>query len=171
MSAPMSGMAKLEALYRAQRQGLFTYALSLLGDTHQAEDVVHDVFGRLCELDIPADDLTAFVYRSVRNRAIDVLRRRRRQANWAAAQQQALSIYNAADVRPADGLLTAETVRQVQEVLTKLPDIQREVIVLHVHGDLTFDAIGRVLEMPLSTVASYYRRGLSRMRELMKGKV
>jgi len=162
--------AGLEALYRQQRQGLFTYAMSILGDAHLAEDVVHDVFARICELELPTDGLTAFVYRSVRNRAIDLLRRVRRQAAYEA-DRRAASIYDTGGSRHADPLVDAETARQVERALERLPAVQREVIVLHVHAGLTFDEVGKILGSPLSTVASYYRRGLARMRESLKGKV
>ena len=40
---------RLESVYRTERDRLFTYALSILGNEESSEDVVHDVFRKLCE--------------------------------------------------------------------------------------------------------------------------
>ena len=50
---------RLESVYRAERRRLFTYALSILRDEKSSEDVVHDVFRKLCETPPAADDLRA----------------------------------------------------------------------------------------------------------------
>ena len=89
----MSYRGRVERLYRAERGGLFTYALSITGDAGLAEDAVQDVFRRLCESPVRADNLRSYVYRSVRNRSLDVSQRRRPRlagglgARWTSIYQ------------------------------------------------------------------------------------
>src|SRR4029453_15381696 len=71
--------ANLTQLYCDFRQQLFTCALSVTGSPSRAEDAVHDAFCRgLRRKDAAGDrmiDLKAYVFRAVRNAALDQLRR------------------------------------------------------------------------------------------------
>jgi RNA polymerase sigma-70 factor (ECF subfamily) len=157
-----------ERLYRSHRSGLFTYALSLLGDETAAEDVVHDVFGSLCESPPRAHDLRAFVVRCVRNRALDLLRRRQRSKEHPAQQD---SIYAVDDRTHWNGVLSKDQARRIDRAMQALRTEEREIIVLHVYNDMTFHQIARALDAPMGTVVSRYRRGLARLREKLEGEV
>ncbi len=54
--------------------------------------------------------------------------------------------------------------RIVPAALAELPYEQREVIVLHQHGALTFEEISRQLVLSINTVQSRYRYGLDKLR-------
>jgi len=51
----------------------------------------------------------------------------------------------------------------------ELPIEQREVVVMHVWGAMTLEEIAKVLELSANTVASRYRYGLRKLREIMQG--
>jgi RNA polymerase sigma-70 factor (ECF subfamily) len=51
--------------------------------------------------------------------------------------------------------------------LSGIPDEQREVIVLHIWGELTFAQIADLLEISANTAASRYRYALAKLRETM----
>lgn len=55
----------------------------------------------------------------------------------------------------------------IQSALARLPAAQREVLVLKIWGELTFDAIARELDIPLNTAASRYRYALAALRQEM----
>src|SRR3954464_10297105 len=76
----------LEDIYARHRQGLFTLALSITRCAARAEDAVHDAFVRLCRRRFVAwwfsatgtarqPDPVAYVFASVRNAAVDLVRR------------------------------------------------------------------------------------------------
>ena len=68
----------LEDIYRDHRRGLFGLALSVVREAATAEDAVHEAFARLARQKGPPDgDATAYVYKAVRNAAIDQARRRK----------------------------------------------------------------------------------------------
>ena len=74
-----------------------------------------------------------------------------------AADAAAGPLEAAADCEEADKLRTA---------LAELPYEQREVIVLHLHGDLTFAEVARQQDVSINTVQSRYRYGLDKLRSL-----
>ena len=165
----MNFTQRLESLYRAERNKLFTYALSLLGDQTLSDDVVQDVFRKLCEAPVDANDLRAFVYRCVRNRALDILRQKVRKSDTAALSSQ-MSIYAIDKSSPVgQGILSEEQARQVERALYSLRDEEREVVVLHVYSGMTFKNISQVMDSPLGTVASWYRRALGKLRQKLEG--
>ena len=154
----------LEQLYARHRQGLFTVALSITRCAARAEDAVHDAFVRMCRVGADrataAHDPVAYAYAAVRNAAIDQQRRARTQA--VAVE----SIFNGVHPAPAErGALDDERERFVAAAIDGLPDDQREAVVLRVYAQLSFAQIAVVLDAPLPTVATRYRRALERLRE------
>ncbi len=62
--------------YEANRQGLYTFALSLTHDPEVAEDVIQAAFFKLLRGNRLPRDLRPYVFRSVRNAVIDERRRK-----------------------------------------------------------------------------------------------
>ena len=58
--------------------------------------------------------------------------------------------------------------QQVVAGLLRLTKDQRETIVQHAYGGLTFQEISDVREIALGTVVSWYRRWLQKMRETLE---
>ena len=131
---------RLESVYRAERKRLFTYALSILRDEERSEDVVHDVFQKLCQAPPEADDLRAFVFRCVRNRAFDALRKDARTKSPLIPERGG-SIYALDSHEPWAYAVSRERAQQVERSLHGLATEQREVVVLHIYGDMTFSSI------------------------------
>ena len=56
------------------------------------------------------------------------------------------------------------------QCLQKLPPEQREVIVLKIWHEHTFEEIGELLQVSPNTVAGRYRYGMDKMRNCLKGR-
>jgi len=54
----------------------------------------------------------------------------------------------------------------VCRLLDRLPQEQREVVSLHLHGELTFSEIADALHIPVNTAKSRYRYAVEKLREL-----
>ncbi|WP_337176550.1 sigma-70 family RNA polymerase sigma factor [Paludisphaera sp.] len=125
------------------------------------EDVVQEAFLRLADLDREPDDPGAWLYRVARNLALDASRaagrRRRHEARAAAASPGWF------DPAPIDGPEPAEA----EAALRSLPVEEREVIVAHLWGGLTFERVGRAIGVSSSTAHRLYARGLQTLRERM----
>ena len=154
----------LEKLYARHRQGLFTAALSITGCAARAEDAVQEAFVRMCR-GIQSDiaDPDAYVFTSVRRAAID---QRRKQA--AQSVKPPVSIFAIESSNAEVGAIDAERQQSVADAIGLLPDDMREVVVLRVYAELSFAQIAAVMEEPMQTVASRYRRGLVRLRERLE---
>lgn len=158
---------ELGRLYDAHGAALFAFLLNFTRDEADTRDVLQDLFRRLAEraegFGVLADE-RAFLLRMAHNRAVDVIRRRdaRDRAHSALAAQPPCLFAGTAD--PDD----AELRRRLTEALGELPPDQRAVVQLKLWEGLTFDAIARVLDIPLNTAASRYRYGVDKLRARLR---
>jgi len=155
------GAASLAGLFQAHHAELVRLAILLLGDRPSAEDVVQDVFARLCGRDLlPAGDgALVYVRAAVLNRCRSALRRRalarriggaRGLPGWDATQQSA-----------EHEAILAEDRRQVLAALGRLPRRRREVLVLRYWLGLPEAEIAQMLGIRPGTVKSTAARGLA----------
>jgi len=123
------------------------------------EDVVQEAFLKLVAQRSPPDNPVAWLYRVVRNAAISAARTdRRRQRHEAAAASQVPVWF--AEVE-TEGLDTAAATTALQA----LPLEEREVIVAHLWGGLTFEQIADLTGSSSSTAHRRYAAGLTSLRE------
>ena len=155
MHGPADFHEQIRSVYREQRQGLFTYALSLTRNRAAAEDAVHTAVCRLLELDHPPRDLQPYLFRAVRNAAVDGWRRQ------GAREEPLLDTGRATAVDSGQWI-------QLEQCLFRLGAAEREVIVLKVWSGFTFREIGDLLGMPANTAASHHRRGLEKMKTMLE---
>lgn len=151
---------QLSEWYDAHSAALVLYARQWV-EARLAEDVVQDVFARLMGLRTSPDNPRAWLFASVRNAALSMIRSqaRRRQREKQMAQD-AGAWFDAG----LDDLIDAKT---MQEALVELPDEQREPIVLRIWAGLTVQEIAEVISQPASTVFLHYRQGLAAIRQRM----
>jgi RNA polymerase sigma-70 factor (ECF subfamily) len=137
--------------------------MSLLGEVHAAEDCVHDVFVHFAEA--PADlrasrNLRGYLVRCAANRAKNMLKRGSRPPEPPGDEPQSSDC-------PVRGSIASEESRRVFEALAQLPAEQREVITLHLQGQMRFREIAAYLEVSINTVQSRYRYGIEKLRTLL----
>jgi RNA polymerase sigma-70 factor (ECF subfamily) len=148
-----------EGLYDAKAAGLILYGRALGLDHGEAEDVLQETFMALMRMPVPPARPEHYCVRSFRNRALNhrrsVWRRLRRE--WESQRWFESS--------PTES--TAE--RKAMHCLAELPVEQREVIVLKVWHDCTFDEIGGLLEISPNTAAGRYRYGLQKLKTKLEG--
>jgi RNA polymerase sigma-70 factor (sigma-E family) len=154
--------AIVSALYAEHALGLTRLAQVMLGDRAAAEDVVHDAFCGLCRrwghLTDPAK-AQAYLRSSVLNGCRSALRRQIRQPDIAVFSTDALS---------ADApLLAREDRRAVMAALRRLPDRQREALVLRYYLELPDAEIARAMGIGESTVRSTAHRGLAALERML----
>ena len=57
--------------------------------------------------------------------------------------------------------------RRIEQLLSRLPEQQSEVIRLHIHCSLKFTEIAEMLETPASTIKSRFMSGIERLKQLL----
>jgi RNA polymerase sigma factor (sigma-70 family) len=122
------------------------------------EDVVQEAFLKLAGLPAPPPHAAAWLFAVVRNRALSAARaERRRRHHEAQAAARAPAWF-----APAFGAgLDAEA---AAAALGGLPPEEREVIVAHVWGGLTFEQIGPLIGASTATAYRRYAAGLAGLR-------
>lgn len=151
-------------IYHEHKLGLFTVAMSLLCRADLAEDCVHDVFTQFASgLDHVqvTRNLKGYLMRCVANRAKNMIKQQHIQRTHVPRPAQ-----DPTD-SPVGRLIGTEQSMQVFAALAKLPEEQREVITLHLHGQMTFREIGLHLGHSINTVQSRYRYGIEKLRTLL----
>jgi RNA polymerase sigma-70 factor (ECF subfamily) len=153
---------RLEKLYDRHQRQLLACALSVTRCRDLAEDAVHEAFCRVLRQDDPPRDLRAYVFRSVRNAAVDLVRRAARTA--PLVEDYIVDRSN----NQRDAAERKQFQRFVAEAMAALPQDERETIVQHLYADLTFREIAAVRDRPLGTIVTWYRRGLARLRDRLE---
>jgi RNA polymerase sigma-70 factor (sigma-E family) len=151
--------AAVTALYRQHALGLTRLAHVMLGDQPGAEDVVHEAFyglyRRWSRLKDPAK-APQYLRSSVLNGCRTQLRRPRLAS--PAAEHRAEHAVSAASAE--SDVLAGEDRQAVLAAITRLPDRQREVLVLRYYLDEPEGAIAASLGIGGSTVRSTLSRAL-----------
>jgi RNA polymerase sigma-70 factor (sigma-E family) len=156
--------AAVTALYEAHALGLIRLAVVMLGDRASAEDVVQDAFcglyRRFGSLEQP-DRALQYVRSGVLNGCRTQLRTRRRSARRGL-------LAPAATVPSAEqDVLLGEEHHEVISALRRLPDRQREVLVLRYFLELTDPEIARSMGISPGTVRSTKSRALGALARLL----
>lgn len=148
----------LAELFMAEESGLLRFALGLVGRRSVAEELVQETFLRLQPLWSEVENPRAWLYRSLRNLALNHLRDHRPEAELADADGAP-----AADLPlPADQLGHAEAVGLVRLLLAELPPADRRLIDLKYREELRYDEIGRRTGLTAGNVGY-------RLHHLLKG--
>ena len=156
----------LQQVYYKYRDDLLTVAMSVLNDRYAGEDCVHDVFVHFAAA--PADlratrNLRGYLMRCVANLAKNQLKRRHLQPARPGDEPDCADDCDC----PPRRLIVSEESTRVFEALAQLPAEQREVVTLHIHGQLTFREIAGQLGLSINTVQSRYRYGIDKLRTLL----
>lgn len=158
----------LRRIYDKHRDGLLVLAIALSHDVHIAEDAVHDVFVAFARNFANREfqgNLRAYLSTCVAHRVHDLMRKRRGQARVAEREGP-----EPADTEePSRRITCNEELRLLSAALAELPEEQREVIVLHIHGQMRFRVIAGSLGVSVNTIKGRYRYGLRRLRSILNG--
>ncbi|MEO5814526.1 MAG: sigma-70 family RNA polymerase sigma factor [Gemmatimonadaceae bacterium] len=148
-----------ERLLTALWGPLVRYARGIIGSTDGAEDVVQEAFIGLWQRREPLapDSIAPFLYRAVRNRALNERRWYRVRHLWRVAQ--------AGDDPCAPPPCEEEVAEQrVRDAVAKMPRRRREVFELARYHDLTHKQIALTLSMAPQTVANHMSAALRDLR-------
>jgi RNA polymerase sigma-70 factor (ECF subfamily) len=148
-----------EVLYEAKASELVLYGRALGLSHGESEDVLQETFVALMQRADAPEQPEHYCVRAFRNRALN-----HRRSLWRRLTREWESI-RWFERSPAE--TCAE--RQAMHALAELPPDQREVIVLKIWHEYTFEEIGELLEISPNTAAGRYRYGLQKLRNCLKG--
>lgn len=156
-------MARFNALVEDHGVAMFRMAYRMVGDRHEAEDMVQETFRsawKSREAYEPGRGDRAWLASILRRRIVDRWRR--------GNTQPALSVLDASDRSVlGDDPLADDYTDEMQHALGMLPDELRETLLLVVVGELTHQEVADLLDLPLGTVLSRVSRARKRLREIL----
>lgn len=145
-------------LYEAKASELILYGRALGLAHSEAEDVLQETFVALLKLQRVPENPLHYAVRGFRNRALNFKR--------GFLRRIAREVESRRWFERDSGESPEE--RAAMQCLKQLPAEQREVIVLKIWHEHTFEAIADLLELSPNTVAGRYRYGMEKMRHCLK---
>lgn len=164
----LSGIKKqdleaLEELYRRTSASVFGFALSVLKNVQDAEDVMHDLYvsvwsgaGTYHGDGRPM----AWIMTITKNLCLQKFREYQRRSDILQEDWETYIDGNQG-MSPEDRMI-------LSECLKILSDEERQIVVLHAVAGFKHREIGKLLGMPLSTVLSKYNRALKKLQKIME---
>lgn len=165
-SASAIAMDKLSELYTQYAKGLLAYIHIRIHDLSLAEDILHDVFvlyarqSAVTNIQHPR----SYLYRSAQRLLLNKLRDRAADT-WHAERAREVFIGREPEPRSAEQKLEESA---AAGALAALPDEEQCILAMRVYGELTFEEISNVLEMPLSTVFRRYESVIATLRRTLQ---
>ncbi len=166
----------LSELYDEMAPWVLGLAYRILQDDDEAEEVVGDVFTQVWRHadrhDARRGPLVPWILSIARNRALDLVRRRRRW--WRKAERwERARVIDGGDNTPAAGAAEASVPgfpvhREVHQALAGLPEEQRRVVALAYFEGLSHSEIAKRLDVPLGTVKTRMRIAQGKLAEALQ---
>lgn len=142
------------------------YIWHVLGHSLAEDDIVQDVFTALylnLERMVPPEKLKPFLFRVTRNRCYDLLRYQGRH------KAVPLTVNIPANAPPleedAHALLLYQ---QVKAAMARLPEPQRQVLLLYAEEDFSYEEIAAALEINIGTVKSRLHQARQAVKQMMQ---
>ncbi len=145
----------LASVYRATSSAVYAYALSILRNPLDAEDVMHDCYVSIwnCAKDYTSRGKPmAWIMTITRNLCLKQLRRQ----SWQVSLTEIGSLAN--QTADSDDML------MLRLCLEALSDEERQIVVLHAIAGMKHRQIGEMLGLKTSTVLSKYHRAIQKLR-------
>jgi len=161
----------LARVYEKYRDDLLRLAASLLRDRAAAEDIVQDIFVRFAGSARTfrlTGSLKGYLATCAANAARNSLKAARHREKTGVDEEAA----GASDrPSPERWLICSEQFARVSGAMGELPPEQREVVTLHLYGDMPFREIAEWQKASIKTVQSRYRYGLDKLRSVLNSEM
>lgn len=155
---------ELAALLKQHSQGLEVYAAQW---SECPGDCVQDSFVKLAAQSPPPENRVGWLYRVTRNNAISALRASKRRAKHESFACW-LNAHDAKSLDPARLLSESDDRSRLIKTLQDLTDSERELVVMRIWSELTWDQIGNLTDRSASSAQRNYVATLEKIRTLME---
>ena len=152
--------AALAQLYEHTQASVFGFALSILKNTHDAEDVLHDCYVAVWQGAAgyrSRGKPLAWILTITRNLCLQQLRTRNRVSDLAPEDWEPY-------LADKEGV-TLEDRSILRSCMEQLRDEERQIVTLHALSGFKHREIAAILQLPLPTVLSKYHRAVKRLKQ------
>ena len=159
-------------LYDQVARLLFSVAVRIVGDSHDAEEILQEVFVQIWKqagnYDPGRGTAIHWAMGITRHRSIDRVRSRQRIGRLIEKMTEEAAVSDKASARQEDSHLSSTEAASVHEAVGGLPSDQRLAIEMAFFGGLSHGEIAESLGEPLGTVKARIRRGMMKLRDHLK---
>lgn len=149
----------LETLYQNYKTSVFRIALSVLGDTFLAEDVTQETFLKIqqhADTFRFGDNEKGWVMAIAHNTALHMLEKRKRET-----LQDEVQVIGITDL--SDTIESGEAYQRFCQLLQPLKDLDRQIVCLHLIGELKHREIAVILDLSVGAVKKRYERAIRKI--------
>ena len=151
---------EIGTLYEQYFRQLCLYALHYVGDLDESKDIVQECFASLIKNNPALSNPKVYLYNSVRNRCIDLLRSRKKER---IAPMDDLSY-----ISDEEAQRRSEIEVQLWEAVDSLPPKRRELLLLNKRDGLKYSDIARLKGLSENTVRNQIFRAIESLRNNTK---
>ena len=154
-------VSALEGIYVETKESVYSYALSILKNPTEAEDVLHDCYIRIFKgasgYSSQGKPL-AWIFTITRNLCLKVLNEKQNRIDLTEDEWN----------EKLEGFtdLTTEERTVLKDCLSKLSEEEQQVVSLHALKGYKHREIAEALGVPLSTILSRYNRALAKLQKM-----
>ena len=163
----MTSELDLAALFREHAAGLAGAVRGILGPRADEQEVLQEAFLKAWKARAagtrPANP-TAWVFVVTLNLARDLRRRMERRGSGMELDEVDEMSLTTKEPGPAARVEGREALVAAREAIFELEEEQKEVFLLRVSGELSFEAIAEALGIPVGTAKTRMRKALARLR-------
>lgn len=162
-----------EGLARDAEAGLYRHVLRIVGNAHEAEDVVQDALLSSWRslASFQGGSFRAWIFRIATNRAIDLLRARRRRGELPLDPPDDAEVEWAEPAAEGTDLVEmagrSEALAVVEEALREVPAEQRAALLLRDVEGFSYEEIARITVAEVGTVKSRIHRARTAVRNTL----
>ncbi len=151
---------------------IYNFSIRFVGSDY-VNDIVQDVFIKVWKnikkFDYTKASFKTWIFTITRNTITDYLRKKK-MINFSSLDKEEESFAdNIVDevILPNESLIKLEDKELLNNLIDKLPNNYKEVLIFYYQEDMTFKEIGELLGKPLNTVKSYHHRALQILRGML----
>lgn len=163
-----------ERLIEAHQSRVIGTISKMLGDCSDSEDIGQQVFIRVwnsANRYEPNAKFTTWLFTITRNLVFNELRRRKRHPAAsldAELEERAFQVPDSRAVLPTTVLIEEEKQAAIQKAIDELPEAQRMAVILRRYQDVSYEEIGKILELSVPAVKSVLFRARTALRERLQ---
>ena len=171
-----SNRKKITEFLKNEYARMVFYVRSIIAEAadRDSEDIVQDVMIRIFEkadISHPIEDIAAYVYRSLKNSVIDILRKRNYMQSTSIYESMGsvslFDILHDARFEPEKIFEKKEITKRLYEAIDMLPDELKSILVLNEIEGKTFREISEETGIPSGTLIARKARALERVRNTL----
>lgn len=166
-SAQDGDEAALYTLLKRIEKKLYTKAFYMVGNAEDAFDITQEALLKIVRhlsLYRQESSFEHWAYRILINTAIDHLRQKRVDVDLATVEHHFTNAHESVESQ----VLFRETVQELIEAISALPDLYRVPLLLRYQEALSYEEIAATLDLPMNTVKSHVFRARTMLKKFLR---